>query len=409
LALVPVMAARAENWTQFRGPDGQGHSSETGLPVRWSATENVAWRVEIEGEGWSAPIFENGRLYLTAAVPQGSDFSLRALCLNADDGATLWTTEVFRESGSSSPSIHTKNSHASPTPLLSDGRLYVHFGHEGTACLDLDGKIVWRNNELRYPPVHGNGGSPVLVGDVLVFSCDGASDPFVVALDAADGHVRWKTPRRNEALKYFSFSTPLVLESGGQSQIISPASNMVGAYDPRTGRELWRVQYDGYSVIPRPVAAHGLIFISSGYEDPVVLAIREGGAGDCTKTHVAWTLGRGAPHTPSLLVVGDELYMVSDIGVATCVDARTGEVHWQERLEGDFSASPLFAEGRVYFQNEDGVGYVVAAAPQFKLLAQNDLAERTLASYAVGDKALFIRSQRHLFRIEQQRGNLGAN
>jgi outer membrane protein assembly factor BamB len=276
-AFALIATARAETWSQFRGPDGQGHSAETGLPVRWSATENVTWRVEIEGQGWSAPVFENGRLYLTTAIPHAADFALCALCLNADDGALIWTTQVFQQSGSGSPSIHSKNSHASPTPLLADGRLYVHFGHQGTACLDLRGKVIWRNNELRYPPVHGNGGSPVLVGDVLVFSCDGASDPFIVGLDTADGHVRWKTPRNIQALKYFSFSTPLVLESRGQSQIISPASNMVGAYDPQTGNELWRARYDGYSVIPRPVAGHGMIFISSGYDSPTVIAIRQGG------------------------------------------------------------------------------------------------------------------------------------
>src|SRR5262249_29243668 len=200
------------------------------------------------------------------------------------------------------PAIHSKNSHASPTPLFHDSRLFVHFGHMGTACLDLTGKTIWRNNELKYNPVHGNGGTPILVDDKLIFSCDGGDQPFDVALNATPGKQVWRTDRRNNPPKKFSFSTPLLITVNGKKQVISPGSEAVMAYDPANGREIWRVRYRGYSVIPRPVYGHGLLFISTGYEVPTLLAIRPEGAGDVTKSHIAWSTRQNAPHTPSVLL-----------------------------------------------------------------------------------------------------------
>jgi outer membrane protein assembly factor BamB len=315
----------------------------------------------------------------------------------------LWNTEVIRPDPASAAAMHRKNTLASPTPLVADGRLYVHFGHMGTAALDLDGKILWCQTELKYPPTHGTGGSPVLVGDALIFSCDGQSEPFVVALDAKSGAVRWKTLRNSPARKQFSFSTPLAISLDGATQVISPGSGFVASYDPRDGRELWRVGYgEGYSVVPRPVFAHGLLFLSSGFDAPMIHAIKAAGAsGDATATNVVWTQRKGAPSTPSALVLGDEVYFVSDGGIATCADARSGEVRWSERLGGNFSASPVAAEGRVYFQNEAGVGFVVKAGKTYELLATNNLGERTLASPAVADGALFLRSEHHLWKIQR--------
>lgn len=399
-AALAGVAARAEDWPEFRGADGQGHSTERHLPVEWSGTKNIAWKQAIPGRSWSSPVLQNGRLYLTTAVESGGDagLSLRALCLNAATGEVRWNTEIFaRPAGR----IHSKNSHASPTPRIEGDRLYVHFGHQGTACLDLAGNILWRNAELKYSPVHGNGGSPILVDGLLIFSCDAASDPFVVALDKRTGKVRWKVNRVSDAAKKFSFSTPLLITVNGQKQVISPGSNVVCAYDPDTGREFWRVRYDGYSVIPRPVYGHGLVYLSTGFDRPVVLAIRADGAGDVTDTHVAWKAAKSAPNTPSLMLVGDELYMISDGGIASCLEAKTGRVHWQERVTGNYSASPLYAEGRIYLQNEEGLGVVIKAAKEFQILAQNPLNERTLASYAAGDGALFVRTEQNLYRIQQ--------
>jgi outer membrane protein assembly factor BamB len=345
-----------------------------------------------------------GRVFLTTAVPVRGcgrpDQSLRALCLDAKTGKLLWSTEVFREDGARAPGIHGKNSHASPTPLISGRRLYVHFGHQGTACLDLAGKVVWRNDRIKYNPVHGNGGSPILTDRALVFSCDGGDRAFVVALDRHTGKVLWQTDRSVSAYKKFSFSTPLLITVGGRKQVISPGSEMVGAYDPHTGKEIWRVRYDGYSVVPRPVYARGLVFVCTGYNSPSLLAIRPDGSGDVTETHVAWRTRKAAPHTPSPLAVGEELYMISDAGVASCLDVRTGKVHWSARVGGSHSASPVFAAGKVYFLSEDGTGVVVAAGRRFERLAVNRLGGRALASYAAADGGLYVRTGRRLYRIQ---------
>ncbi len=397
--LTASSSTHAESWPEFRGPTGQGHSTARHLPLEWSGTKNVAWKQPLSGLGWSSPVLRDGRLYLTSAVPRdGGNQSLQTFCLEAASGKILWSTEVFAMPVSKG---HQKNSQASPTPILEGNRLYVHFGHLGTACLDLAGKVVWRNSDIQYSPVHGNGGSPILVDKALVFSCDGGSDPFIIALDKSSGKVLWKTPRTSDAARKFSFSTPLLITVNGKKQIISPGSGAVCAFDPQTGKEIWRARYEGgYSVIPRPVFGHGLLFIGTGYDRPTVIAVRPDGHGDVTDTHIAWTLTKGAPNTPSLLLVGDELYMVSDAGIGSCLDAKTGQVHWQERLGGNYSASPIFADGRIYFQNEEGVGVVIKPGKTFEKLAENPLGERTLASYAVDDGALFIRSQENLYRIK---------
>lgn len=395
-------ATRAGDWPEFRGPTGQGTTTAKKVPLEWSATNNVAWKQAVPGQGWSSPVLHRGRLYLTTAVLPGAEtggkLSLRALCLEAKSGKIVWNQEVFAKDAV--PGIHSKNTHASATPVIEGGRLYLHFGHHGSACLELNGKTVWTQTSLTYQPIHGNGGSPVIAGNALIYSADGGGDPFVAALDKRDGKVLWKVARETPAKKKFSFSTPLVLKVNGQEQVISPGSGAVCAYDPKDGREVWRARYgEGYSVVPRPVYGHGMIFISSGFDRPVAMAIRTGGQGDVTDSHIAWTLTKGAPNTPSLLLAGDELYMLSDAGIASCVDARTGTVHWQERVVSSSSSSPIYAEGRVYFQDEAGLTVVVKAGKTFEKLASNALGERTLASCAVDDGTLYIRAENHLYKI----------
>jgi outer membrane protein assembly factor BamB len=394
-----VTIGQAADWAEFRGP-AQGQAEAKTLPLKWSGTESVKWKTEIPGSGWSSPALFQDKIYLTSAIAsEGAPMSLHALCIDAKSGKILWDTEVFRPE--SSPNIHKKNSHASPTPLVEKDRVYVHFGHQGTACLDLKGKVLWKNETIKYVPVHGNGGSPIAVDDILFFSCDGAKDPFMVALDKKTGNIRWKVPRETTAKKTFSFSTATVITVNGQKQIISPGSAVVTALDPKDGKEIWRCRYaEGYSVIPKPLFGHGMVYVATSYDKPAVLAIRVDGKGDVTDTHVAWTINKGAPHTPSMLLIGEEIYMVSDAGIATCADAKTGAVHWQERLGGNYSASPIYAAGRLYFQNEQGVGVVIKPGKVFEKLAENNIGERTLASYAVGDKCLFIRGDQHLFRVE---------
>lgn len=402
--LLLVSPVWGEDWPEFRGPTGQGQVREGKLPTEWSPTKNVVWKQALPGLGWSSPVVVADRVYLTTAVPieksAKNDQSLRALCVDAKTGKIIWNQEVFRQDGATAPRIHTKNSHASPTPLVDGKRIYVHFGHQGTACLDLAGKVLWRNSSFKYKPVHGNGGTLILVDDKLVFSCDGSDQQFIVALDRTTGKVVWKTDRKSAAFKKFSFGTPLLISVKDKKQIISPASDMVCAYEPRTGKEIWRVTYEGYSVIPRPVYGHGLVFICTGYDSPTLLAIQPDGTGDVTNTHVAWTVRRAVPHSASLLLVGDELYMVADNGMASCLEAKTGKVIWQERISGNFSASPLFADGKIYLQSEQGDGTVLQAGTRFEQIAKNSLKERTLASYAAVDGVLFIRTEKHLYRIE---------
>jgi outer membrane protein assembly factor BamB len=392
------------DWPEFRGPTGQGLSTATHVPLHWSAETNVAWKTEIPGRGWSSPVLSKGKLYLTTAVTDAdtSGTSLHVICIDAANGRILWDTSVFQPDPTIVAAMHRKNSPASPTSIVTNDRLYVHFGPMGTAALDLAGAVIWRQTELSYKPVHGTGGSPTLVDGTLIFSCDGEQDTFVAALDAKTGAVKWKTPRNSPAKKQFSFSTPLAITVDGATQIISPGSGFVGAYEPHDGHELWRVTYgEGYSVVPRPVFAHGLLFVSSGFDRPVLYAIKPAQAkGDATATNIAWTQDKGAPCTPSTLSAGDELYFVSDGGIVSCVNAMTGELYWSERLAGNFSASPVAAEGRIYFQNETGVTYVVKAGKTFELIATNDLAEPTLASLAVTNGAIFIRSERYLRRIK---------
>jgi outer membrane protein assembly factor BamB len=241
----------------------------------------------------------------------------------------------------------------------------------------------------------------VLYGDLLIVSCDGSDEAFVVALDTRTGKVRWKTRRRQPWDQ--AYSTPLVIRVGTEDQIVSVGAYRAAAYDPGTGKERWRVSYpDGFSNVPRPVYGHGLVYIATGFQQPTVIAVRPDGSGDVTRTHVAWTLTRGAPFTPSPLLVGDELYIINDMGILSCLDARSGTVLWQQRLGGNYSASPVFADGRIYFQSEEGVTTVIAPGKAFRRLALNRLDGATLASMAVSDGAFFIRSDSHLYRIESR-------
>ena len=400
-------AVVAADWPEFRGPTGQGHSTETGLPLEWDESRNLTWRVPIDGDGWSSPVIVGERTYLTTAVSidggHERDRSLRTICLDARSGREIWNVEVFRQDGRTTAAIHSKNSHASPTPVCRDGRIYVHFGTHGTACLMNDGNVVWRNRELRYDPRHGNGGSPALTAELLVVSCDGIDVQFVVALDRDTGRPRWK--RERPAVPNspkFAFSTPLVIDVDGRRQLISSGAGQIIAYEPETGNEIWKVRYDGYSVVPRPVYGHGLVYFSTSFDRATLMAIRPTGRGDVTDTHVVWSRKKSAPETPSALLVGDELYVVSDRGIGSCIDAATGDLHWQQRLGSRFSASPLFADGRIYFQSEDGKTTVIAPGTSFRKLAENQINARTLASLAPANGAMYLRSNRHLYRFDAQ-------
>ncbi len=400
--LLSKQQTQAEDWPEFRGPGGQGHSQAKDVPVKWSADKNVAWKSDIPGIAWSSPIVVDSQIFLTTAISEGkNNYTLHALAVNADDGKILWDVEVFGKQKGKPARMHKKNSHASPTPIFEDGKLYVHFGHDGTACLNADdGKTLWKTN-VQYNPVHGNGGSPVLVDDLLIFSCDGKDDPFIIALNKNSGKSKWKTKRNVEVARNFSFTTPLLIEVNGQRQLISPASGAVIAYDPSNGKELWRCGYgEGYSVVSRPLYANGLIYVSTGFNKAKLMAIRADGEGDVTKTHVAWVHEKNVPKESSPIIVDDYLYMNDDKGLATCLDAKSGKVIWEDRLtKKNYSSAPIYAGGLIYFHDGEGVTTVIKPGKKLDVVATNDIGEHGLSSFAVTDGSLLIRTDSALFRI----------
>jgi outer membrane protein assembly factor BamB len=343
--------------------------------------------------GWSSPVISSEQIWLTTAADDGR--SLRALCFDRQSGRMVHDIELFRRD--QPDAIHQKNSHASPTPIIGENRIYAHFGPNGTACISTSGEVIWKT-VIPYDPVHGPGGSPVLHNDLLIMSCDGGQQQYVVAIDKMSGKIRWKRDRDGGR---HSYSTPQLVEVGGSVQLVSTGGDKVVAYDPDTGDVIWQSAYDGYSLVPRPVFGNGLIFICSGYNNPVLYAIRPDGRGDVTDTHVAWKLTQSVPHNPSPLVVGSELYIVSDSGIATCLDAQSGKVIWRQRLNGSFSASPVSADGRIYWLNETGETTVTALGTKYLELARNKVNGRTLASIAISDRAIYLRTDSHLYRIEK--------
>ncbi|HEY8411613.1 MAG TPA: PQQ-binding-like beta-propeller repeat protein [Pyrinomonadaceae bacterium] len=390
--LLLILSLISFDWPQFRGPTGQGVSDERNLPLTWSETTNVRWKVAIPGRGWSSPVIQGDRIWLTTATEEGR--SLRAIAVDVNTGAIQHDLEIFRLK---SPKLmNAKNSFASPTPVVEGDRVYLHFGAYGTACITQSGEIVWKT-KLEYDNgQHGPGGSPVLYDDLLIVSCDGLDQQFVVALDKATGKVRWKKQREG----YQAYTTPLIVKLSSGDQVVSPGAFQAIAYEPRTGKEIWRVKYaEGFSNVPRPVYGNDLVFICTGFQEPSLLAVRLDGRGDVTKSKIAWKLDRGIPRTPSPLLVGNELYIVSDNGIATCVDAKTGDELWRARLGGNYSASPIYADGRIYFLSEEGETIVIAPGRQLKHLATNQLEGPTLASMAVSHSSLFIRTATHLYRI----------
>ena len=398
-------SARGEDWLEFRGPGGQGHASAAGLPESWSETENLAWKQAIPGKGWSSPVVVGGQVYLTTAVPEGDEDppaqSLRVVCLDEASGRLEWSQELFQQPAGQR--VHPKNSHASATPISDGKRLYVHFGTWGTACLERDGTVVWKTTALKYQPVHGNGGSPVLFEDLLILNCDGADAQFVVALDRRDGTEKWRYNRSLEPVKGFAFCTPLLVEVEGQTQVISSGADAVVGLVPQTGEEIWRVRYKGgYSVVPRPVAGQGMVFVCTGYDSPTLLAIRLAGArGDVTDSHLAWKLTKRVPLNPSPLLINDLLYLVSDDGVMSCVEAGSGESVWQQRIGGAYSSSPTWADGRIYVQSEAGETLVIEPGREFREVARSQVGERTFASYAVAGGAIYLRTESNLLRLQR--------
>ncbi len=406
------LALLLAQWPQFRGPDGDGVSRAAGLPLRWSESENVRWKTPIHGKGWSSPIVLDGRVWMTTATPDGK--ALYAVAVDKATGRVDFDLKLFDVPVPQHADPF--NSYASPTPVAEAGRVYVTFGSPGTAALDAaSGQVLWTRRDLECNHFRGAGSSPILFGDLLIMHFDGSDVQYVVALDKRTGKTVWKTNRSvdyqdldaNGQIKSSgdfrkAFSTPQIVTVAGHAVLVSPGSMATYGYDPVTGKELWRVvDRSSFSASNRPVAGHGLVFYTTGWNTGAVLAVRPDGAGDVSATHVAWRSARGAPQKPSLLLAGDLLVMVNDAGIVTCLDAKSGAEVWRARVRDTYSASPIAAEGRIYFFSEDGRTTVIEAGRAFNVLGESLLDDGFMASPAVDGRAFYLRTKSALYRVEQ--------
>ena len=381
-------------WSRWRGPSGQGLVSGGDYPDTWSATRNVLWQVEVPGRGNSSPIVWGDRIFLTTARDGGKRPSV--LCYRRSDGKLLWESSLPQgEPGR----VYWKNSHASGTPATDGERVYAPFGSQGLAAVDFQGKVVWRHSPAPIGNYHGPAGSPVLYKDRIFLYEDQRQGAFVAAFDKRTGKTLWKTERKASV----GWGTPIVIRAGDRHELIVSSQERVTAYDPADGTALWHCEGNLAEVIPTPVVGHGLVFCVSGRAGPT-LAIRPGGSGDVTETHLAWKQSKGASFVPSPLLYDDLLYQVNDmVSVATCYEAATGKVLWQGRLgepksEG-FSASPVGVDGKVFFTNDAGETFVLKAGKKFELLRVNRLEAPVLASPALVDGRWYFRTDRHLMAI----------
>jgi outer membrane protein assembly factor BamB len=398
LRMIEVDAVAAKYWPRWRGPSGQGQVPDGPYPDRWSPSQNIIWRAPVAGRGNSSPIVWGDRIFLTTAHDGGQRLSL--VCFSRSDGKQLW--EAFAPA-SGFERGHPKNGHASATPVTDGRRVYASFGSHGLLAVDFDGKIAWHRPVGRIANYHGSAGSPALYKDRLFIYQDHdgseAGGSFVAAFDTATGKVLWQTPREARV----GWGTPVVITTGGRDELIVSSQRRVQAYDPATGKELWSVTGNTYEVIPTPVVGHGLVYCASGRAGPTI-AIRPGGSGDVTSTHVAWSVARGSPFVPSPMLVGDVLYLVNDMqSIVTAYEAATGALLFQgrlgtERREG-FSSSPVAVNGRVFFTNDDGETFVLKASRTFELSHVNQLGEAVLASPALVDGRWYFRTASSLVAI----------
>jgi outer membrane protein assembly factor BamB len=405
--LYSCLSLRADDWTQFRGPNGQGRCAHTDLPVSWSEHEGIVWKKSIPGRGWSSPVTTDNGIWLTSAGEDGH--SLRALCLAADTGQTRWDVEVFRPENPQH--VNAKNTHASPSPVVEPGRLYVHFGAMGTACLDSrTGKILWRNQDLIIDHGEGPGSSPILFQELLIVNCDGTDQQFVVALSKESGRIVWKKQRsvsvdQKRADMRKAFSTPVLADVAGRPLLISTGADQLNAFDPQSGVEQWHVRFSGFSDVPIPVIDRDRVYIVTDFSRPALWAVRAGGRGDVTDSNVLWKLTRQVGASSSPVLAEGRLYDVTDQGVVSCISPETGRPVWQHRVGGTFSASVLYLGRNLYLVSEQGKTTVIRPADKYQEVAANILDGRVLATPAVCGRSLLVRTDTHLYGIEATAGN----
>ena len=416
ILLICSLAQAKGDWPDFRGPAGNGHvlSAETGqVPIEWSETKNVKWKTAIPHKGWSSPVVFGKRVWLTTATEDGHDFFV--LCVNAETGEILVNKKVFH---SDNPEAlgNNLNCYAAPSPVVEDGRVYVHFGSYGTACLNAETfEVIWQRSDLECRHFRGPGSSPILFENLLILTMDGVDVQYLVALDKTTGKNVWKTPRTVdfkdlgpdgkpllEGDQRKAFSTPLLIEFKEKLQMLTLGAKAVYAYNPKTGLELWQVRHPSYSGAARPVYGNGIVYFAIGFDPVGFIAVRVDGKGDVSDSHVLWQTKRSVPRMPSPILTGELLFWVTDNGIANCVDAKTGARIWKHRLGGNYCSSPILVGEHLYFFDRDGKGIVLKAASELHTVAVNRLDEGLMASPAVTGNALIVRTKTHLYRIQAE-------
>jgi len=433
LLLLAQNSVAAERWPDYRGPWGDGHAAAAGdkqiygTPLHWSETENIAWKTPIPHLGLSSPVVADGKVWLTTATEDGHDFFV--LCIDAESGKTLLNQKLFH-SDEPEPLGNGRrdNSYATPSAVLDSERVYVHYGSFGTACLDTKTfKVIWQRDDMPCRHYRGASSSPVLYKDLLILTFDGADLQYHIALEKRTGNTVWKTDRsadwndehiERQMVKDGDWrkahSTPLIVSAAGSDVMFSVGAKAAYGYDPLTGREIWRVDHEAYSAAPRPLFHDGhFIFVNGFSRGAQMCSVRAGGEGIVTETHVAWKIDAPLPKYSSPILVGDLVYMSLDDSFLACIEAKTGETVWKERVGGKFRACPIYADGRIYFFNLEGETTVIEPGREFKRLAANKLAGDAprddprrgpgfMASPALVGNAIFARTRHHLYRIEKR-------
>ena len=415
ITLAVALPAHAD-WPDFRGPTFDGHApASTGknTPLQWSETNNVAWKTAIPHKGWSTPVIFGKQIWLTTATADGHDFF--ALCVDKDSGKIILNERLFH-CDTPEPLGNNLNSYASPSPVIEPSRAYIHFGSYGTACLDTQTmKVLWKRDDLPCKHFRGPGSSPVLFNELLILTMDGIDFQYLVALDKKTGKTIWKTDRtanwndiesdgqpRGGGDFRKAYSTPLIVDFNGAKQMLTLGSKAAYAHDPQTGRELWRMSHPAFSPASRPMFDGTNAYFCTGNGKAETVAVKMGGSGDVTDTHVLWRNSRGTPRMPSSLLVSNLVFMLSDGGIATCLEAATGQQLWQERLGGEYAASMLYANDRIYTFSQEGKATVLKPSPTFEILSTSRLDGGFMASPAVDGDALLLRTRTHLYRIENK-------
>lgn len=419
-------AAPKHNWAQWRGPDGNGISVETNLPAEWSDSKNIKWKTPIPGRGHSSPVVWDNKIFLTTdiegdVVPgakaiehmdEGKPFkhpdsvgadrkhSMRVLCVDRATGKILWERTAYE--GTVYDDRHRKSSYASPTPATDGTYVFAYFGTEGLYCYDFSGKQLWKVSPGPIGTLGmGTGTSPVLFENTVILQCDeeAGAKSYIVALDKKTGKEVWKTPRKVQV----SWSTPLIVKGPQRTELITSGNELIISYDPKTGKELWTATGHSSNAIATPLAGNGMVFVYAGFPVKKTIAITLGGSGDLSKTkNIAWQYDKGTAYVPSSILYGDYLYLLSDRGIITCLEAKTGKVVYEGGripVPATFTASPVAFDGKILLTSEDGDTFVIRAGPKHEVIATNSLSEPVYASPAISDGMIFIRGEKDLFCI----------